>query len=50
MQRLEFENMHEKYNEIESFFILVHIMKKLGWSEVYEDGFKKLISLQLLLN
>jgi hypothetical protein len=25
-------------------------MKKLGWSEVYEVGFKKLISLLLLLN
>ena len=25
-------------------------MKKLGWSEVYEIGFKKLISLLILLN
>ena len=50
MQRSEFENMHEKYNELDCFFILVHIMKKLGWSEVYEVGFKKLISLLLLLN
>lgn len=50
MQKLEFENMHEKYNELDCFFILVHIMKKLGWSEVYEVGFKKLISLLLLLN
>lgn len=50
MENAEFENMHEKYNELDCFFILVHIMKKLGWTEVYEVGFKKLISLLLSLN
>ena len=32
----------DKFNEVDCFFLLVHIVERLDWSGIYSDGFSKL--------
>ena len=31
----------KKFNEVDCFFLLIHIVERLDWAEIYKPGFSK---------